>query len=130
MFEEFLSEVDHEFAGEFLCPDFDLVVFGHSQQLKSIVLEFVDGHAGNIGFVGFGDDGKDALFGIENRNGPVVSGNTDIILIGHENTCSGLANLFRWVQIFPNPDLIETDNLAVIDKEKLMNLEFSSPLCK
>jgi hypothetical protein len=130
VFEELVSEVDHEFACELLCPDLDLVVFGDSQQLESVVLELVDGHAGDIGLVGFGDDGEDALFGIEDRNGPVVSGNTDVGLIGHENTGSGLANLFRGVQIFPNPDLIQTDNLALIDKDKLMNLEFSSPLGK
>jgi hypothetical protein len=130
MLEEFVSEVDHEFAGELLCPDFDLVVFGHSQQLKFVVLELVDGHAGDIGFVGFSDDGEDAFFGIENRNGPIISGNTDIRLIGHKNTCSGLANLFRWVQIFPNSDLIKTDNLVLVNKEKLMNLKFSSPLRK
>ncbi len=65
MFEEFVSEVDHEFAGKLLVPDLDFVVFGDSQQLESIVLEFVDGHAGDVRLVGFGNDGENALFGVE-----------------------------------------------------------------
>ena len=77
----------------------------------------------------FGDNGKDTLFNVENGNGSVVSGKTDIRVIGHENTCGGFRNLFRWIKIFPDSYLVEADNLRFVNEDKLMDLELSSSFC-
>ncbi len=128
IFEKFISQVDHEFTNKFFIPYFDLIILRYCQYLETVIFQSVDCDTNDIRLMSFRNDSKYALLGVEYRDGTVVSRQTHIAIVGHENTCSCFSELLWWVEILPDSNFIQAHNFMLIDEQKLMDFEFRCSL--